>query len=150
MFQGQHNITLDAKGRIALPARARAVLENLGADHAGQFVVTRHLSKPCLLLFPLKHWQQLVEELNQLNNNNPTHEAVKHILLGHAADLDCDSAGRLLLPPVLRTPLNLGKDIMLVGMGNTFQIWDAEQWQAQVQRHFDTISSSGDLPPLSF
>ncbi len=148
MFHGAYNITLDAKGRIALPARPRAALDTLCQ---GNFVVTRHLTDPCLMLFPLPNWQQFETQLAQLSSTNPQHQRVKRILMGFASDAECDSAGRLLLPQVLRDQVGLSKDVMLIGQGGTFEIWDQQKWDEKV-RLYDELNSAGndELPPLSY
>jgi MraZ protein len=148
VFHGAYNITLDAKGRIALPARPRAVLDTLCK---GNFVVTRDLTMPCLLLFPLPHWQQLADDLSKLSNTNPNHQRIKRILLGFASDLECDSAGRVLLPQVLRDQAGLNKDVMMVGQGRTFQIWDQARWDEQIRADTELHGAGNDeLPPLSY
>ena len=146
MFRGASSISIDAKGRIAMPARHRDALQNLCE---GQLVVTRDLSLPCLLVFPMPAWERLEADLDKLSNTNPTHQRVKRILMGFATEVGVDSAGRILLPSVLREQAALDKDAMLVGQGKVFQLWDAARWQEQIRTDIDAHAAD-DLPHLSF
>lgn len=148
MFRGASAISVDAKGRIAMPARHRDALQNLCA---GQLVVTRDLSLPCLLVFPMPAWERLEQDLEKLSNTNPVHQRIKRILMGFAAEIELDSAGRMLLPSVLREQCGLSKDAMLVGQGKVFQLWDAGRWDEQIRVDIEAHGTdSADLPPLSF
>ena len=146
MFRGASSISIDAKGRMAMPARHRDVLQNLCE---GQLVVTRDLSLPCLLVFPLPAWERLEQDLDKLSNTNPTHQRVKRILMGFANELSLDSAGRLLLSSVLREQAGLDKEAMLVGQGKVFQIWDSARWDEQIRSDIEAHVAD-DLPHLSF
>ncbi|MFN3165224.1 MAG: division/cell wall cluster transcriptional repressor MraZ, partial [Pseudohongiellaceae bacterium] len=99
MFRGINTINLDAKGRMALPARYR---EQLLAHGDGRLVVTIDTNHRCLLLYPLNEWEQIERQIESLSSFDPMSQRVKHLLIGHANDLDMDSNGRILLPQELR------------------------------------------------
>ena len=130
MFRGANSINLDAKGRIAVPAKYR---DRLLKSCDGQIIVTIDLELPCLALFPLPHWEQLERQLQGLSNTNPVNQSIKRLLLGHASECELDKNGRVLIPAVLREHANLTKNLILAGMGNTFQIWDGGSWNERIR-----------------
>ena len=126
---------------MAIPSRYR---ERLLSLCEGQVVVTRDVRDPCLLLYPLPDWEILERDLRRLNNVDPEARKYQRILIGHAADLEMDSNGRILLPPTLRKAVGLGKHIALVGQANKFEIWDEETWNSQCEAML--ASNSGHEP----
>jgi len=151
VFRGANAINLDAKGRIAMPARYR---EQLVVECAGSMVVTKDLFDPCLLLFPIPEWESLETKLAGLSSTNRQHRAIKHILLGHATDIELDKNSRFLVPPSLRQLVGLEKHLFLVGNGRSFQIWDEAQWNSQIEDDLALVTDqsldSEQLPDLSF
>ena len=117
MFQGSSAIALDVKGRMSIPTRHR----NAFVEPDGSFVtLTRH-HHGCLLMFPRPTWMLKREVLSDL----PMSAAPwKRIFLGHAVDVEIDGNGRVLIPPELREAVGLDKNVMLMGMGSHFEIWD--------------------------
>ena len=151
MFRGATTINLDAKGRIAIPAKYRqSLLDACG----GQLVISIDLELPCLTLFPLPHWEQLERQLQGLSNTNRVHLSIKRLLLGHASEVDMDKNARLLLPAKLREHAGLEKHLLLAGMGNTFQIWDENQWNDRIREdmeaHAEQVWSPDEMPDLKF
>jgi len=130
MFRGINSATLDAKGRMALPARFREVLQ-LGAD--GKTVVTIDMREQCLLLYPLSEWEVVQRKLESLANVGARARLLQRLLIGHATDLELDAQGRILLPAMLREFGNLEKKLVLVGQGNKIEIWSADHWQERMQ-----------------
>lgn len=127
MFRGINSVTLDAKGRVALPARLR---ESLVAAAEGKLVVTIDTKHPALLLYPLPLWEVVEAKLESLPNMNPRSRTIQRLLIGHATDLEPDSAGRLLLPQKLRDYAQLDKKVVLVGQGKKVEIWSEPIWEA--------------------
>ncbi len=130
MFRGINSATLDSKGRMALPARFREVLQ-LGAD--GKTVVTIDMREQCLLLYPLSEWEVVQRKLESLANVGARARLLQRLLIGHATDLDLDAQGRILLPVMLRDFGALEKKLVLVGQGNKIEIWSADHWQERMQ-----------------
>ena len=127
MYQGASALSLDAKGRMSIPARHR---DALALQCEGRVTLTRH-PHGCLLLFPRSVWEQHRE---QISNWPMSARAWQRIFLGSASDVDMDSAGRILIAPELRDAAALSREVMLLGMGSHFEIWDAaklEQSEAQ-------------------
>ena len=151
MFRGTNSINLDAKGRIAIPSRYR---DRLRESCDGQVIVTIDLEQPCLSLFPLPHWEQLERQLQGLSNTNPVQQSIKRLLLGHASECELDKNGRVLLPSVLRTHAELDKHLMLVGMGNIFQIWNEAVWNERTRQDLEAHASQQvdpeKIPVLKF
>ncbi|MBI3902319.1 MAG: division/cell wall cluster transcriptional repressor MraZ [Nitrosomonadales bacterium] len=141
MFQGAVQLSLDSKGRLAIPARYRDMLL---AHCAGQLVLTAD-ADGCLLLYPQPEWQPIREKLMQLSAFNPRIRALQRFLVGHAEDVVMDTAGRVLVSATLRSYAALDKRVMLVGQGNKFELWDEAHWQAQHERMAGF--AAGDLPP---
>ena len=98
MFQGAAALNLDAKGRMAVPAKHRDALVAHGAGH---LVVTAHPHR-CLLLYPAPAWEPIRNQLNAASSLQVESAMVKRLLVGFAEDIEMDSAGRLLLSPTLR------------------------------------------------
>lgn len=126
MFRGINSATLDAKGRMALPARNREAV-HLASD--GKVVLTIDMRETCLLLYPLPEWEVVQRKLEALSNINPQARLLQRLLIGHATDLELDSAGRLLLPAMLRNYAELDKKLVLVGQGNKVEVWSEAHWQ---------------------
>lgn len=151
MFRGATSINLDAKGRIAIPAKYR---DRLRQSCDSQIIVTIDLKEPCLSLFPLPHWEQLERQLQGLSNTNPVHQSVKRLLLGHAAECELDKNGRVLLPAVLREHAGLSKRILLAGLGKTFQIWDEDSWNERIRQDMEAHANQQfdpeKIPDLKF
>lgn len=123
IFQGASALSLDAKGRLAVPARHRDALQALCG---GQLTLTKH-PEGCLMVFPRPAWEGFRDKVAAL----PMSAAGwKRIFLGNAMDVDIDSAARVLVSPELRVAAGLTKDVMLLGMGSHFELWDAQRYAA--------------------
>ncbi|RUO33477.1 division/cell wall cluster transcriptional repressor MraZ [Aliidiomarina sanyensis] len=129
MFRGANSISLDDKGRLAIPARYRNLLS---LDCEGKLVCTIDIKQPCLLLYPLPEWQVIEQKLATLSTMNPAERRLQRLLLGYADDCEMDKNGRVLIATPLRQHAGLTKKLMLVGQLNKFEIWDEEVWQQQV------------------
>ncbi len=141
MFRGVAQLTLDAKGRLAVPSRHR---EALVARCAGKLVLTADSDK-CLLLYPLPDWEPIQQKLMSLSSFNPRIRDLQRRLIGYAEDVELDGAGRMLISPALRDFAGLAKSIVFVGQGNKFELWDAAKWSEVMERTGGF--GDGDLPP---
>ena len=140
MFQGATALSLDVKGRLAIPARHREALVE-AAD--GQLVLTAHPHR-CLLLYPEPAWLPIRDKVLATSSLNPQAASIKRLLVGNARDESLDSAGRLLIAPELRQFAGLEKQVWLVGLGSHFEIWSDIGWQKEQ----DAVFALGDqLPP---
>ena len=118
MFQGASALNLDAKGRMSIPAKHR---DALSVQCEGRGTLTRH-PHGCLLFFPRPVWETHREQIAAWPMSA---RAWQRIFLGNASDVEMDSAGRILVAPELRNAVGLTRDVMLLGMGSHFELWDA-------------------------
>ena len=140
MFQGATALSLDVKGRLAIPARHR---EALVEASDGQLVLTAHPHR-CLLLYPEPAWLPIRDKVLATSSLNPQAASIKRLLVGNARDESMDSAGRLLVAPELRQFAQFEKQVWLVGQGSHFEIWSDIGWQKEQ----DAVFALGDqLPP---
>ena len=123
VFQGASALTLDGKGRVTVPARHRDVLL---AGAGGQLTLTKHMAG-CLLVFPRPAWETFRDKVAALPMDS---SGWKRIFLGNAMDVDIDASSRVLIAPELRASAGLVRDVMLLGMGSHFELWDAERHAA--------------------
>ena len=139
-FRGVSELVLDAKGRLAIPARHR---DGLVANGNGRLVITADHGG-CLLVFPLATWEPLQARLMGLSSFDATIRSLQRLLVGHADDVELDAAGRILIPPALRRYAGLEKRVVLVGQGHKLELWDEVKWQTQIAQ---TIAFPAALPP---
>lgn len=136
MFQGSSALSLDAKGRINVPARHRDALME---QAAGRLTLTRH-PDGCLLVYPRPEWERKREQIAAFPMQA---RALQRLLLGNAQDVEIDGSGRILVAPELRSAAGMAKDVMLLGMGAHFELWDAA---ALARREADDLSQGmGDV-----
>ena len=127
MFRGVATFNLDAKGRMAIPAKFR---KHLDVCCEGRLMVTIDHSDHCLQLYPLPEWEVVEQKLSSLPSLNPQVRRLKRMLLGYATECEMDSNGRILLPAKLREFANLTKSTVMIGQGNKFELWDEKTWNA--------------------
>ncbi|NOT16254.1 MAG: division/cell wall cluster transcriptional repressor MraZ [Methylotenera sp.] len=130
MFRGATHLSLDAKGRLAVPTKHREALQ---LQCAGDVVLTAHPHR-CLLLYPQPAWEPIQAKLMALSSFDKNSSALQRLLVGFAEDTTMDSAGRLLVSPVLRDFAGLDKELMLVGQGSHFELWSMAAWRAQLDQ----------------
>lgn len=135
MFRGSHDLTIDTKGRLAIPAKLREVLScRFKTDeNEPNWVVTLD-SRKRLLFYPESEWEKVEQKLLNLNvNGKPNLQLYQNLLLHNAETLEMDSAGRVLLPANLRRLVNFDKEVSLLGRVNRLELWDREQKQAETE-----------------
>ncbi|MYM34107.1 division/cell wall cluster transcriptional repressor MraZ [Duganella sp. FT50W] len=130
MFQGASAINLDAKGRMSIPAKHR---DALSIQCEGRLTLTRH-PDGCVMLFPRPVWEQHRQQITAWPLQA---RAWQRIFLGYATDVDMDTAGRILISPELRAAVGLEKEVMMMGMGSHFEIWDAAKMAEKEQQALD-------------
>ena len=142
MFRGANAISLDAKGRLAMPSRYR---DELVSRCAGQLIVTIDAIDPCLCVYPLSEWELIEAKLRELASFREENRRLQRLLIGNAVDLELDASGRFLVPPRLREYARLDKRAMLVGQLNKFQLWDEDAWNAVADADLAAIKQPGAL-----
>ena len=142
MFRGVNNLTLDAKGRLAVPARYR---ERLAEVCDGKLVVTIDRGY-YLLIYPLPTWEEIETKLVRLPSLHPQVRELQRLLVGHASEISMDSHGRMLLPAELREFAKLERDVVLLGLMNKFELWDKSAWDAR--REQSLVADQGAVAGL--
>ncbi|MFO1217612.1 MAG: division/cell wall cluster transcriptional repressor MraZ [Burkholderiaceae bacterium] len=123
VFQGTSALTLDAKGRVAVPTRHRDAL--MKAVN-GELTVTRH-PRGYLLVLPRPAWHELRERLINLPMDA---DGWRRIFLGSAVDVEIDAGSRIHISPELRSRAALTRDVLMIGMGQRLELWDAARYAA--------------------
>ena len=145
MFRGISAISLDAKGRMAIPTQHRDMIIE---ESEGAMVVTIDTEDRCLMLYTRPQWQDIEDQLSALPTFNPVTRRIQRLLIGHANDLHLDKSGRVLLPSILREYAGLDKNIILVGQGKRFEIWDESQWESGRDNWLaEDFGEEGGVPP---
>ena len=141
MFMGQYEHSIDAKGRVIIPAKYR---EDLGES----FVVTRGLDG-CLFLYPQNEWEAFVAKLQQLPSNQNT-RTIQRQFLSKAMEVALDKQGRILVPALLRSSAALEKEVVFVGMMNRVEVWDKSRLEEQeMQEDEEALEATMDELDIS-
>jgi len=150
VFRGINPINLDAKGRVALPAKYR---DRVTDRCDGHMVLTVHPFDRCLLLYPLTDWEVIEAQVNALPNSTSRQaRRLQHLMVGYATELDLDAANRLLLPAMHRDHAELGKRLILVGQGQKFEVWNEARWTSMTEAYLNELvdaDASVELTNLS-
>jgi MraZ protein len=126
-FSGKHNNSLDAKGRLIIPAPFR---ESLSAYDSATLVITNEVFDKCLSAYPIAEWKKLVDKVKALPQ---TSDAVKYYMrrvIGSATKCEMDKQGRILVSAALRKDAGLTNEIVLIGLGDRIEIWDNEEFDS--------------------
>lgn len=133
MFMSEYNHTIDAKGRLIIPAKFR---EALGEE----FVVSKGMDG-CLFVYANDDWNAFEQKLTSLPLINKEARQFARFFLAGAAQVELDKQGRILLPATLRTFAGLDKDVVLVGVGSRVEIWSKDKWE--------TMSADEDMDSIA-
>ncbi len=150
LFRGTSSLSLDVKGRLTVPTRYR---QDIVDKCDGNMIITADPDE-CLLLYPREEWLVVEQKIAALPTLNKQSRILQRFMIGHATDVEVDKNGRLLVPPTLRNFAGLDKQIMFVGQGKKFEIWDEARWHKNTQQWMEDIADKneliGDLETLSF
>ena len=137
MFFGETAINLDAKGRLAVPIRYRETL----AEQCGNRMVLTYsaFDSGSLWLQSEQTWERVRDEVMALPNFNASHRSLQRRLVGSATAVEPDGSGRILLPPSLRQVAGLDKRVVMLGMGNRFEIWDEDTLNAKREEEVSSL-----------
>ena len=143
MFMGEYGHTIDAKGRIIVPAKFR---ESLGDN----FIITKGLDN-CLFVYTNEEWQRFEEKLKTLPLTNKNARTFTRFFLAGAASVEVDKQGRILLPSVLREFAGLEKDVVLVGVASRIEIWSKDRWLQSISTYDDDMDEvAANMESLGF
>ncbi len=121
MFIGEYRHTIDTKKRLALPVKFR---KELGKT----VIITRGLDN-CLIIYPLKEWQVMSDKLGKLPLSQTEARGFARVMLSGAMSVGLDRLGRILIPEYLKDYANLKKNVVVCGLYNRLEIWDAQSWK---------------------
>jgi MraZ protein len=134
VFLGRHNHTLDAKGRLAIPARFRELLAN-GA------VLTRGADRS-LALYPAESWRALGEKIDQLPMGDADARSLRRFVFAEATLVEFDGQGRILIPSELRAFAGIDRSVVVIGVNRSVEIWATAVWEqlsASVEADADAV-----------
>jgi MraZ protein len=131
-FKGTYVHRLDAKGRLAIPSKLRAQL-----PEGGTLTVS---AERCLTLYPAELWRETEHALSGLDALNPDARDTKRRIFGSAEDVNFDSQGRVAIAAHLRDHAGLGREAVVLGVGNVIEVWDADEWRVRSE-HIDDNAS---------
>lgn len=134
MFGGVHELSIDSKGRLAIPAKFRDFLLR---RYTSALVITLE-SRHQLLMYPESEWERISEELLSMKTAGRREIQLYQNLLLHNAELvELDASGRILLPAHLRKLVRFDKEVALVGRANRLELWDREHWVREMEAALD-------------
>ena len=143
MFRGFSTVSLDSKGRLAIPSRFR---ERLMGIAAGCLVQTLNPLDRSLWLYPLPEWELIEEKLAELSDFDKQSRRAKQMMRGYATDCQLDTHGRILVPAELRNYAQLDKQAIILGQGNKFEIWNRVTWEEQRDHWLSLVGDEEGTP----
>lgn len=143
MFRGCTKLSVDNKGRMAVPSRYRDRLVGLSD---GCLILTLNPLDRSLWLYPLPEWEIIEGKLAALSDFDKQGRRAKQMMRGYATDCQLDGQGRILLPNELREYASINKHIMLLGQGNKFELWDEKTWQKLREEWLAEVGSESTEP----
>ena len=143
MFRGCHTVSVDSKGRLAVPSRYRGYLE---VQAESQMVITMNPLDRSLWLYPVPEWELIETKLASLSDFDKQSRRTKQMMRGYATDCQLDSQGRILIPKELRQYASIQKQAVVFGQGNKFEIWDETHWQTQRDDWLAAIENNDSEP----
>jgi MraZ protein len=145
VFQGETAVTIDDKGRLAIPTAARELVARAG----NRLVVTYNpYESGCLWLYPEAEWEKVRDQVNALPNAKRVHRNLQLKLVGAATPVEPDSSGRVLVPASHRNAAGIDKKAVLLGMGGKFELWSEQAHLAQIRQSISDADLSEDMLDL--
>lgn len=143
MFRGFSSVSVDNKGRLAIPSRFR---DRVTLIAEGRLVLTLNPLDRALWLYPLPEWELIENKLAALSDFDRQSRRAKQMMRGYAADCVLDAQGRILIPQELREYASLNRQAVLLGQGNKFEIWDHASWKAQRDEWLEQVGKADGEP----
>ena len=130
MFYGEHEHSIDSKGRLIIPSKFREVSKE---NYVERFFVTRGLDQ-CLFVFTEDEWRKQESKFKGLSFTSSQARSFNRLFFSGACEVECDKQGRILIPPYLKEFAGLKQDVVIVGISNRVEIWGKERWQEFYQK----------------
>ena len=145
MFQGETAITIDDKGRLAIPTAFRDAVAKAG----NQLVLTYNpFESGCLYLYPQPVWEKVRDQVNALPRTRSVNRQLQLKLVGAACFVEPDGNGRVSIPASQRSACGLEKRAVLLGMGDKFELWSEQAHHAQIRQTLGDADLGEDLNGL--
>ena len=152
MFYGEHEHSIDRKGRLIIPSKFREVLKE---NYVERFYITRGLDT-CLFVFTEDEWKKQESRFKSLPVTSSQARQFNRLYFSGACEVACDRQGRILVPPYLKEYAQIKRDVAVIGVSNRIEIWGKEQWQAFYKNSKDSfekvaenIFGNENSPPIS-
>jgi len=139
MFRGRFEYSIDAKGRLSIPAKFREVLST---SYDPRLIVTNF--DQCLWAYPVAEWLELERKVGALPQFLDEVKALQRVFVSAATECPIDKHGRILLPPSLKAYAGLDKDVVVVGMTRRIEIWSSERWEKVFKEAQGTLEGMGE------
>ena len=138
MFRGSFEHTVDAKGRVSVPSKFRDLIAD---RYDGRMVMTMDFDQ-CLTVYPLEEWEKLEEKIRTLPVMKQEVKDFMRFLFSSATECELDKQGRILIPPSHRERAGIAKNVLVVGIMNKIEIWDAKAWEARNSQNSGKIGEA--------
>ncbi len=135
MYRGSNIVSLDEKNRLAIPKKLRTKL----FEESTNLIITAHPEK-CLLLYSSSEWMPIEKKLMSLSSFDKRISALQRLLVGYAEEISQDKAGRILLSQPLKDFARIGRNVIILGQGSHFEIWDKNLWDENVEQSIGNLS----------
>ena len=146
MFQGETAITIDDKGRLAIPTAARELVARVCGN---RLVITYNPYEiGCLWIYPEAEWEKVRDQVNALPKSRKVNRALQLKLVGAATLVEPDGSGRILVPPSHRNAADIEKRAVLLGMGNKFELWSEQAHLTQIRQTIGENEAGDDMLDL--
>ena len=125
MFYGEHEHSIDRKGRLIIPSKFREVFKE---HYVERFFVTRGLDT-CLFVFTEDEWKKQESKFKSLSFTNSQARQFNRLYFSGACEVACDRQGRILIPPYLKEFAKIKREVIIVGVSDRMEIWSKEYWE---------------------
>lgn len=144
LLLGTYTPKIDAKGRVALPAKFRSQL--------GQGLVMARGQERCVYLLPFDEFRRIASQIQRTSVGNKAAREYLRVFLSGAVDQEPDKQGRVVVPQMLRDYANLGSDIVVIGVGTRAELWNKDAWESYLAQKEEGYSDIADdvLPEVEF
>ena len=143
MFRGNSSLSLDSKGRLAIPSRYRARLAELSDS---VLIQTINPLDRCVWIYPLNEWEVIEPKLHALSDFVKDSRRTKQLMLGYADECSLDSHGRIRITARLKGIAELDKKAVILGQGNKLELWDESAWNIQHDEWLKSLEEDSGTP----
>ncbi len=136
LFRGRFEHAIDEKGRLSIPSKFREIIQE---GHGGKLILT-NLPR-CLVAYTPDSWEVIESKASRLSTLNANVQAFLRYFYSGATECELDRAGRILVPPTLRSAADIQHQVVIAGMVSKIEIWGRERWDEEIRRAVDNFDS---------